>query len=119
MRRAAPIGLKEMIEQRQATAQTRQANLWEQARSAAAALRKLGASRIIVFGSLARGEAAPESALDLLAVWDTPLGYWERLRAAHQAIQAAVGMDLVIVTPTEFEQLGPFGDTVAREGVDL
>ena len=108
-----------MIEQRQASAQARQANLWEQARSAAAALRKLGASRIIVFGSLARGETAPDSDLDLLAVWNTPLGYWERLRAAHQAIRAELRMDLVIVTPIEFEQLGPFGDTVAREGVDL
>src|SRR6266545_7696633 len=38
-------------------------------------LRRLGISSLLVFGSVARDEARPDSDLDLIAEFDRPIGY--------------------------------------------
>jgi predicted nucleotidyltransferase len=81
-------------------------------------------SSIIVFGSKARGDATPDSDLDLLLVIEE--GDW-RLKSelADVAYELAIGTDIVpsvkIYTRAEWEQLreseSPFREAVTREGV--
>jgi len=60
--------------------------------------------RIILFGSAARGEAGPESDLDLLVVKP---GVAHRRRLAQQIYQNLVGVavpvDVLVVTPEDIE----------------
>ncbi len=67
------------------------------------------ASLLLLFGSCARGEAGPDSDLDLLVVvprerWELPARFREigRLRRALGSVGRAV--DLILLTPEEFDQ---------------
>lgn len=57
--------------------------------------------RIILFGSAARGEARPDSDLDLLVVKDTP----HRRKLAQEIYKNLIGLrqavDVVVVTPED------------------
>ncbi len=113
------MGFQEMITERERADAARREELWAEARRAGDALRQQGASRVVVFGSLARGEAGRHSDLDLLVVWETSLGRWERLDAAWKAIKPRVAVDLLVVTPAELDGLSAFGEQVLKEGVEV
>jgi predicted nucleotidyltransferase len=67
-------------------------------RTASAALRReFGVVRIGLFGSLARGEAGPESDVDLLVEFDAPLSYFDLARLEGR-VAALVGRR-VDITP--------------------
>jgi len=61
--------------------------------------------QVIVFGSLATGEVHKWSDIDLIVVKHTDLPFWQRLRETRRLLQPKVGTDLLIYTPSEFEQL--------------
>lgn len=61
--------------------------------------------QVIVFGSLATGEVHRWSDIDLIVVKQTDLPFWQRLRETRRLLQPKVGTDLLIYTPSEFEQL--------------
>lgn len=61
--------------------------------------------QIIVFGSLATGQAHEWSDIDLVIVKETELSFWQRLRETRRLLQPIVGTDILIYTPDEFEQL--------------
>ena len=57
-------------------------------------------------GSRARGTAAPESDIDVIIVAPTDRPFVERFRDYLPAVLAAgVGVDLLVYTPEEFEQM--------------
>lgn len=57
-------------------------------------------------GSRARGTAAPESDIDVVIVAPTERPFVERFRDYLPAVLAAgVGVDLLVYTPGEFEQM--------------
>ena len=58
--------------------------------------------RVILFGSHARGEAGPDSDIDLLVVLDGPLKRREK-RVAIRTVLHGIGTakDIVVVTPEE------------------
>jgi predicted nucleotidyltransferase len=63
-------------------------------------------TRVVLFGSHARGEAQEDSDLDLFVEMETPLSFPERV----MQISAAFGlrtwpMDLVVYTPAEVQHL--------------
>ena len=62
--------------------------------------------KIILFGSRARGDAAPDSDADLLVVMHVR-GSRRRQAARMEAALAGIGLpkDIIIVTPGEFERL--------------
>ena len=61
--------------------------------------------QVIVFGSMASGNVHEGSDIDLVVVQDTALSFWERLRAIRRKVQPGVGVDLLVYTPNEFNDL--------------
>ncbi len=86
----------------------------------------LQAERIVVFGSVARGEATIHSDIDLLVIapsTDSP--YWRMARAREAAPDLSVGLPIspIVLTPAEVgHRLGrgdPFLTEVLGQGIDL
>ncbi len=81
-------------------------------------------SKVLLFGSRARGDARPDSDVDLIVVWkdENP----PRNRAAfvrHALGRIGFPMDLAVVTPLEFarlsQQRGHVFHSAVREGIFL
>ncbi len=86
-------------------------------------VRQFAPEKVIVFGSIARGEEGPESDLDLLVVLDRvePSQRAELMGRMRGAIAAPVPIDLIVTDVQEFERRKDVnGSSVywpAREGV--
>jgi predicted nucleotidyltransferase len=65
----------------------------------------VGVQRVVLFGSLARGQANLFSDLDLLIIWDTPLAFLERTVEMYRRLQPRVDADLLVYTPAEMERM--------------
>ena len=87
----------------------------ERLTTAAAAL---GVERVVLFGSAAGGEPGLTSDIDLLIVWDTPLGFLERTVEMYRLLQPQVAVDLLVYTPAEMETMAqrPLGRRALAEG---
>jgi uncharacterized protein len=77
--------------------------------------------RIILFGSHARGDAGPESDLDLLVVMETDLGYFQRIPPVLRLFGSRLWpLDLFVFTPKEFDEQrdanGTLIEMAVREG---
>lgn len=70
-----------------------------------ATLPRLGLRRAIVFGSLARGDVGGHSDVDLILVADSDEPFLERGVRFYQALAPAIGMDILVYTPQEFEAM--------------
>lgn len=78
-------------------------------------------SRIVVFGSVARGEAGPDSDLDLFVEMESDLRPLERGIAVRRALRDVdVPMDVFVYTPAEVKarsgRIGSLLSYVEREG---
>ena len=81
--------------------------------------------RILLFGSIARGEAGPDSDYDLMVVVpdDTPPEQ-QRSRAGYRAVRSlGAARDIFVSTATNFRRQlhlkASFPSTVVREGIVL
>jgi predicted nucleotidyltransferase len=90
--------LRKLLHQRR---EAHQAALGRETQRLTKAAAALGVQRVIIFGSQARGEAGLASDLDLLMVWDTPLGFLERTVELYRHLQPEVAVDLLVYTPHE------------------
>lgn len=84
-------------------------------------LRALGAIRVILFGSVARGDAGKRSDLDLIVVLDNaPRRFLDRLALVDEALRdREVPLDVLVYTSEEFAELShtrPFLRRALREG---
>jgi predicted nucleotidyltransferase len=63
--------------------------------------------RAFVFGSVARGEQTRRSDIDLIVIQETDKRFLDRYEGILADIHTALrrGVDLLIYTPTEFEEL--------------
>lgn len=79
--------------------------------------------RVVLFGSHARGDAAPSSDIDLLVVKRTERRFLDRLLDAMEALDPEVAVDLLVYTPEELEDMlrrgNPFVTRALEEGRDL
>jgi predicted nucleotidyltransferase len=65
----------------------------------------LGAQRVVLIGSLARGNPGLTSDLDLLIVWDTPLDFVTRAVELYRRLRPRVPVDLLVYTPAEMTRM--------------
>ena len=78
----------------------------------------LGVQRVVLFGSMVRGNPGLASDLDLLLVWDTPLDFVTRTAELYRRLQPRVAADLLVYTPDEMARMAdrPFIRNALREG---
>jgi len=77
-------------------------------------LRRLGLSSVLVFGSVARDQARPDSDLDLIAEFDRPVGYLGLARIQHE-LERLLGCRIDLATPGMIRQ--EFRDRIYAETV--
>ena len=72
--------------------------------------------KVLLFGSLARGDARDHSDIDQIVVKDTPMRFLDRLDEFYDDAKEA--MDILVYTPQEFEEMKerPFVKRALREG---
>lgn len=62
--------------------------------------------KIILFGSMSNNAAIETwSDIDLVIIKDTPLPFLQRLKEVALLCKAPVGVDFLVYTPTEFDQM--------------
>lgn len=92
--------------------------LLEEALRASKVLKDMGAEKVFLIGSAAGETPNPYGDVDLVAVMRSEMRFLERLRVAYEAVAPRVGMDILVYTPDEFEELkssSPFlGQALAR-----
>ena len=84
------------------------------------------AERVILFGSHARGEAGPDSDVDLLLVAPTDERFFHRMATALRTVRD-IGADLplspIVLTPEELEQRlaegNHFVQDILRTGIEV
>lgn len=91
-------------------------------RDLVAQLKRRGAKKILLFGSLARGEVREDSDLDLIVVLESqeknPV---KRLAQLYREMEFQGAVDLRVYTPEEFERVksGGFLRGVLKEAIEL
>jgi predicted nucleotidyltransferase len=102
------VGQQDILTIRQRLRSRREAHqkaLWREVERLTAAAVALGVRRVVLFGSLVRGNPGLTSDLDLLIVWDTPLSFLERTVELYHRLQPEVPTDLLVYTPDEMERM--------------
>ena len=85
-------------------------------------LERLGAQKVIHFGSSARGEAGLDSDIDLIVVMASEESFLDRIAVLYRILKPRVAVDLLIYTPVEFAEMKEnniFLRNVLREGKTL
>ncbi len=81
------------------------------------AIRALGVARLALFGSVARGEARPDSDVDLLVQFSPGAKTFDRFLALSELLEALLGRRVELVTT---ESLSPFlGPRILAEAQDV
>ena len=68
-------------------------------------IRSYDPARIILFGSLAKGRIHEGSDIDLFIIKETNIRFIERLHAIRLMTRPRVGVDFIVVTPAEAEEM--------------
>jgi len=71
--------------------------------------------KIILFGSYCTGQVGEWSDLDLVIVKKTKTPFLDRTRQVLELLKPQVGVDVLVYTPAEFEQLSQERPFVRRE----
>lgn len=82
----------------------RKAKLTSELDRALKAVITLNPQKVILFGSMSRGDIGSASDIDLLIIWDTDMPFLERLGVFYDAIKPDVAMDILVYTPDEINQ---------------
>lgn len=79
---------------------------------------KMGALKVILFGSLARGTLALSSDLDLIIVLEDKQDYLNRTASVYKRLKPRIGVDLLIYTPEEIKKMenNPFFQQSLTQG---
>jgi predicted nucleotidyltransferase len=84
-------------------------------------LKAMGATQVILFGSLARGQISLFSDIDLLVLFDQEQSAHELTRWVYENIQASEAADILAYSQQAFQQVRkrPFFQKILREGKTL
>jgi predicted nucleotidyltransferase len=76
--------------------------------------RQPGVVQVILFGSLASGEARSRSDLDIIILQKTTKRFMDRLDEFYRLLSPTVATDILIYTPAEWEDLVTTRPFIAR-----
>ena len=107
--------LQDLLRQRR---EAHRQELWQEVERLAKEARALEVQRVILFGSLVWGNPGLTSDIDLMLIWDTPLGFLERTAEVYRRLQPQVAADLFVYTPDELTRMAhtPFVRRALAEG---
>ncbi|MEK7867041.1 MAG: nucleotidyltransferase domain-containing protein [Planctomycetota bacterium] len=74
-------------------------------------------SCVILFGSLARGQAREGSDIDLCLIKETDCPFLDRLRDARIAADAHEALDILVYTPGEWREMLRQGNYFVRDEI--
>lgn len=77
-------------------------------------LRARNVEKVILFGSLARGDVGSTSDIDLIVVQDTDKRFLDRLDEIYSAVQPRMALDVLVYTPEEFVSMKESSSFVRR-----
>jgi len=66
---------------------------------------KWNPKKVILFGTMAKGEVTEWSDIDLIVVEETPLPFYQRLYQVRKLLRPQIAMDIIVYTPDEFETM--------------
>lgn len=84
--------------------ESRQRKLLKEMERVKRRLVSMGAQKVVLFGSAARGEIGLFSDIDMLVVMDSPLPFIERLMEIYGKIRPSA-VDMFVYTPQEFDEI--------------
>jgi len=70
-------------------------------------LKALGALRVILFGSLVRGETGPRSDLDILAIMPSSLSSHDWMQKVYAEVERGIACDILTYTETDLQEMLP------------
>jgi uncharacterized protein len=79
---------------------------------------EFGAERVILFGSYARGNATPDSDVDLLVIGSFEGRSVDKSVAIRMKLRPGFPMDLLVRTPEKVRERIEMGDSFMREILD-
>ena len=68
-------------------------------------INSLAPERIILFGSMNRGQVTEWSDIDLVVIQNTNLPFLKRIQQVVRLLRPKVGLDLLVYTPEEYATL--------------
>lgn len=68
-------------------------------------LKNMGAKKLILFGSLARGQVRLASDIDLIAIFDDDRNFKERMKFVYSQLNSGEGVDILTCSFREFEKV--------------
>ena len=74
--------------------------------------------RILLFGSLASGNTDDWSDIDLVIIKETSRKFLDRSREVVELLRPKIGVDILVYTPREFEDLAQNRDFVQKEIIE-
>ena len=81
-------------------------------------VRKFAPQKVILFGSLARGDARWDSDADILVVMPFEGRHLAMIREIRRACPSRFPLDLLVRRPEEIEERYRGGDPIVREAID-
>ena len=79
---------------------------------------KFAPQRVILFGSMARGDAHADSDADILVVMPFEGRHLAKIREIRRACPSGFPLDLLVRRPEEIEERYQGGDPIVREAID-
>ena len=70
--------------------------------------------KIILFGSLTRGQSSLTSDIDLIIVKKTKEGFLDRLDSVYKEIEPNLAVDILVYTPQEIDDMSQWNNFIKR-----
>ena len=80
-------------------------------------IREYAPEKILVFGSFANGQVGEWSDLDLVLIKNTARRFFDRLADVISLVKPRVGMDILVYTPAEWDEMSATNAFIRHEVV--
>lgn len=95
--------LSSILQKRERRRRALETNLWR----VVGQLKALGPRKVILFGSLVRGDTGPRSDLDLIAVMPSSLTSHEWMGRVYSEVDRGIACDILAYNETDWEEMLP------------